>query len=225
MTTLKASGNTWTLPAAGNLALVGDESMPRGHIWGLTMSNAADAVNDITVAVGEARNEDDTEDMTLAGAITKQLDAAWAVGTAAGGLNTGAKANDTWYEVHLIKRTDPGVVDVMFTTTANRATLPTSYDKQRRIGWIRNNGVPTILAFTQVEEYVTLTTQRNDVDATSTASAAAVTLTAPPNSVARFRAATTCTTSTNTTTSLVLSEIVEGNVTPPDTTGLTSVSP
>src|SRR3990167_648532 len=223
MTTLKASGNTWTLPAAGNLALVGDESMPRGHIWGLTMSNAADAVNDITVAVGEARNEDDTEDMTLAGAITKQLDAAWAVGTAAGGLNTGTKTNDTWYEVHLIKRTDPGVVDVMFTTTANRATLPTSYDKQRRIGWIRNNGVPTILAFTQIDEYFTLTTQRNDAEFTATATAAAIALTVPPNSIARFRAGATSTTSVNTTNATVFSEIVEGDVTPTETTGIASL--
>src|SRR3990167_7106216 len=198
-------------------------SMPRGHIWGLTMSNAADTDNDITIAAGEARSEDGDTDITLASAITKRMDAVCAVGDAQGGLNTGTEAASTWYEVHLIKRTDTNVVDVMFTTTANRATLPTSYDKQRRIGWIRNNGVPTILAFTQVEEYITLTTQRNDVDATSTASAAAVTLTAPPNSVARFRAGATSTTSVNTTNATVFSEIVEGDVTPTETTGIASL--
>ena len=140
------------------------------------MSNAVDTVNDITVAAGEGRDETNTEDMILAAALTKQLDAAWAVGTAAGGLNTGVVAGNTWYEVHLIKRTDTSVVDVMFTTTANRATLPTSYTKSRRIGWIRRNGT-TILQFTQVSDYITLTTQLNDASFTATATAAAITLT------------------------------------------------
>ena len=196
---------------------------PRGHIWGLTMSNAADTVNDITVAVGEACSEDGAGNMVLASAITKQLDAGWAVGTNAGGLNTGAKADSTWYEVHLIKRVDTGVVDVMFTTTANRATLPTNYTLQRRIGWIRNNATPTILQFTQVDDHFTLTTQINDVDGTATATAAAVTLTVPPNAIARFRASAVSSTSANSAWGIVFSEIVEGNVTPAGTTGILSL--
>lgn len=201
----------------------GDESMPRGHIWGLTLSNAADTVNDITIADGEARSEDDAEDLVLAAAITKQTDVAWAVGTAAGGLNTGAKAANTWYEVHLIKRTDTGVVDVMFTTTANRATLPANYTKSRRIGWVRSNGGAANLQFTQVDDYFTLTTTVNDATFTATATAAAIALTAPPNSIARFRGCTESTTAVNTTNATVFSEIVEGDKTPTETTGLASI--
>ena len=208
---------------SGDLTVSGTSSMPRGHIWGLTMSNAADADHDITVAVGEARSEADDDDVVLAGSITKQIDAGWSVGTGAGGLNTGAVANTTWYEVHLIKRSDTGVVDVMFTTTANRATLPANYDRQRRIGWVRSNGSANLLAFTQVDEYITLTTQINDVGATATATATAVTLTAPPNSIARFRAGTTSSTAVNTTNATVFSEIVEGDVTPTETTGIVSI--
>jgi hypothetical protein len=38
--------------------------MPRGHIWGLTLSNnATDAVNDIDIAVGEARDSTNVADM------------------------------------------------------------------------------------------------------------------------------------------------------------------
>lgn len=196
---------------------------PRGHLWGLEMSNAADAANDITVANGVATDENGEVSILLTSAITKQLDAAWAVGTNAGGLNTGAKAANTWYEVHLIQRQDTGVVDVMFTTTANRATLPANYTHQRRIGWIRTDATPSIRAFTQKGDYFTLTTQINDVSATATTSAAAVTLTAPPNSIARFRATTTSTTSVNTTNITVFSEIVEGNVTPDDTAGIGSI--
>lgn len=210
--------NTYVVPDT-----IKDWCAPKGYLWGLTLSNAADTVNDITVAAGEAKDESHTGVMVLAAAITKQLDAAWAVGTNAGGLNTGVKANDTWYEVHLIKRVDTGVVDVMFTTTANRATLPANYTLQRRIGWIRNNGTPTILQFTQVDDHFTLTTQRNDAAFTATTTATAVTLTVPPNSIARFRATTTSSTAVNTTNITVFSEIVEGNVAPDDTTGIGSI--
>jgi hypothetical protein len=200
---------------------------PRGYIFGLKLSNnGTDALNDIDVASGEAQAESHDEVMTLSSPITKRLDASWAVGNNQGGLNTGAEAANTWYEVHLIKRTDTGVVDVMFTTTANRTTLPTNYDKQRRIGWIRNDGSSNILAFTQVEDRFTLTTQINDVAATVTATATAVTLTVPPSTIARFRAAmANGTGGTNLNDqSIVFSEIVEGNVTPTITTGIASLS-
>jgi hypothetical protein len=197
---------------------------PRGHLWGLTLANAADTANDITVAAGEAKDEANTGLIVLASAITKQLDAGWAVGTNAGGLNTGAEANSTWYEVHLIKRTDTGVVDVMFTTTANRTTLPANYTMQRRIGWIRNDGSGNILQFTQVDDSVTLTTQIADVNNASVATvAAAVTLTTPPNSIARFRASAVSNASVNAAWCIVFSEIVEGNVTPAGTTGIASL--
>lgn len=199
-----------------------DYVVPRGHIWGLTLANAADTANDITVAAGEAKDEANTVNMVLAAAITKRIDAGWAVGTGQGGLNTGAVADNTWYEVHLIERVDTGVVDVMFTTTANRATLPANYTSQRRIGWVRR-GSATLLQFTQVEDYFTLTTQVNDVATTKTATAAAVALTAPPNSIARFRATVDMSTSVNANSVIVFSEIVEGNVTPALATGIGSL--
>ena len=159
-----------------------------GHLFGLTMSNAADTVNDITVAAGEASEESGSGVMVLPSAITKQLDAAWAVGTNAGGMNTGSIVNNTWYEVHLIKRVDTEVVDVMFTTTANRATLPASYTLQRRIGWIRRNGT-TILQFSHTRDRITLVTPINDISATSAASESLRTMTVPPSTLGRFRAA------------------------------------
>jgi hypothetical protein len=207
------------------LAITGTvlSSVLQGHIFGLTMSNAADTANDITVAAGEATSESGTDLIVLAAPITKQLDAAWAVGTNAGGINTGAEANSTWYEVHLIKRPDTGVVDVMFTTTANRATLPTSYTLQRRIGWIRNDGAGAILQFTQVDDHFTLTTQINDQSITATATAAAVTVTVPPSCIGRFRISSDSNTDNAVNQVTVFSEIVEGNVTPSDATGIASI--
>lgn len=200
-----------------------------GHIYGLGLSNAGgDTVNDITIAAGSVRSDDNTTNITLAAPITKQIDAIWAVGTNAGGMNTGAVANSTWYEVMIGIRPDTSVVDVWFTTTANRLTFPNvAYTKKRRIGWVRR-GVATNLQFIQIDDYFTLITQVNDVSTVTTATAAAVTLTAPPDSIVRFRA--NLNGMTNNVTPLVsdkittvFSEIVEGNVTPAASTGIASL--
>jgi len=217
------AAGTRTLFAAFVASKMHDIAASKGHIWDLTMSNAADTVNDITVQAGEAADEGGEVVMILAAPITKQLDANWVVGDAQGGLNTGAKANSTWYEVHLIYRQDTGVVDVMFTTTANRATLPAGYTHQRRIGWIRNNAAPTILQFIQIGDYFTLVTPINDVAATKTLTATAVALTVPPNSIARFRASADGNTSVNANSAVLFKEAVETGANPALAAGVASL--
>jgi hypothetical protein len=64
-------------------------ALPTNHLSGLALSNAADTEHDLTIAVGKARDATDAVDMTLASALTKQGDAEWAVGTAAGGFAAG----------------------------------------------------------------------------------------------------------------------------------------
>lgn len=109
----------------------------KGHINGLTLSNnATDATNDIDIAAGEAAStETDPVLMVLASGLTKRLDAAWAVGTGNGGLDTGSIA-DTTYHVWLIQRSDTGVVDVLFSASASSPTMPTNYDRKVCIGSI-----------------------------------------------------------------------------------------
>lgn len=126
---------------------------PAGHLFGLTLSNnGADATNDIDIAIGECVSDDataaDRVRMALTSAITKRLDATWAVGTAQGGLDTGAIANTT-YHLWVIARVDTGVVDVLFSTSATSPTMPTSYTKKRRIGSILRESA-AIVAFSQV---------------------------------------------------------------------------
>jgi hypothetical protein len=123
-----------------------------GHIFGLTLSNnAGDATNDIDIAIGEAVSGDTTFTtrvvMALTTALTKQLDAAWAVGTNAGMLDSGAIANGT-YHIWLIMRSDTGVVDILASTSATAPTMPTNYDKKRRIGAILRESA-AIVSFTQ----------------------------------------------------------------------------
>lgn len=142
---------------------------PAGYLWGLTMTNGTDATNDIDIAVGECASNDATSTdrvrMALTSALTKQLDAAWAVGSAAGGLDTGAIANTT-YHVYIIQRPDTGVVDALFSTSASAPTMPTNYTKKRRIGSILREG-GAIVGFIQDGNRFARKVATLDVDATN----------------------------------------------------------
>jgi hypothetical protein len=120
-----------------------------GMLFGLTLANnALDAVNDIDIAAGSTASDSAVPTLiTLASGITKRLDAAWAVGSGNGGLDTGSIANTT-YHVWLIQRSDTGVVDALFSTSATSPTMPTNYDRKRRIGSILREAA-AIVAFTQ----------------------------------------------------------------------------
>jgi hypothetical protein len=170
--TFGASANpAWaTLPSA--------TGWPAGHIHGLTLSNnVADATNDIDITAGEARSSANDHDISLASGLTKRLDAAWAVGTNQGGLDTGAIANAT-YHVWLIKRSDTSVVDVLFSLSATAPTMPTNYDYKRRIGSIVRTG-GAIKAFYQTGDKFMWTVPVYDLSSGTATSATAVTLTIP----------------------------------------------
>ena len=118
-----------------------------GVLWGNTLSNnGSDATNDIDVTAGYCADSTNAVFMTC-GALTKRLDANWAVGTNQGGLDTGSIADGT-YHVFRIMRLDTGVVDLLFSTSATAPTMPANYGYKRRIGSIiRASGA--ILAFIQ----------------------------------------------------------------------------
>lgn len=125
--------------------------VPRGSIQGLIYSNnVSDATNDIDIAVGGAMDSTNARHLVLAAATTKRLDAAWAVGTGQGGLDTGSIA-DTDYYIWLIERSDTGVVDVLFSTSATAPTMPASYSYKRLIGWFKRAS-STIVPFKTYEE-------------------------------------------------------------------------
>jgi len=83
-----------------------------------------------------ASADDNSSYLRLTAAITKRLDASWTVGTGNGGLDTGTKTAGVLYHVWLIKRSDTGVVDALFSTSATAPTMPSGYDKKRWLGWI-----------------------------------------------------------------------------------------
>lgn len=109
----------------------------QNYMTGLGMTWASTTT--FTVAAGVATDSTNVIAMTLGSALTKST-SAWAVGTGNGGLDTGAIAATTWYHVYLIRRSDTGVVDVLFSTSASAPTMPTNYGQKRRIGSVLTNG-------------------------------------------------------------------------------------
>jgi hypothetical protein len=90
--------------------------------------------------------------MQLAASMAKTT-SAWAAGTAAGGLDTGAIAASTWYHWFLIFNPTTLAVDVVFSATATPAsgptTLPSGFTLFRRIGAMKTNGSSQWASFTQ----------------------------------------------------------------------------
>lgn len=120
-----------------------------GVINGLTYgNNASDATNDIDIAAGGCMDATGAYWLQIS-AITKRLDASWAVGTNQGGLDTGSIA-DTGYFIWAIARSDTGVTDVLFSTSATAPTMPANYDYKRLFGWFRRAS-SAIVAFKTYE--------------------------------------------------------------------------
>lgn len=161
--------------------------IPRLAIQGLTYANnGTDATNDIDIAVGGAMDGTSARMMVLGSALTKRLDANWAVGTNQGGLDTGS-ASDTDYYIWLINRSDTDVTDVLFSTSATSPTMPTNYNYKRLIGWFRRAS-STIVPFKTYETsggglefaWVTIAT---DVTETIGASRSTVSLARVPSGI------------------------------------------
>jgi hypothetical protein len=110
--------------------------LPSNYLTGFTISNAADTVNDITITAGKCKDSTDAVDIVLGSALTKQLDAAWAAGTNAGGRDTGA-ISDAWWHVFVIMNPTTGVVDALLSLSLTSPTLPSGFTFKRRIGTIQ----------------------------------------------------------------------------------------
>jgi hypothetical protein len=121
----------------------------KGWISGLTYSNnGSDPTNDIDIAAGSCMDATSAKQITLA-ALTKRLDAAWAVGTNQGGLDTGSIGNSDYY-IWAILRSDTGVTDILFSLSSTAPTMPANYDYKRLIGWFKRVSA-AIVAFKTYE--------------------------------------------------------------------------
>lgn len=164
--------------STGAVTTTTNPSLFPGYLSGLELSTAGSSAT-FGIAVGGANDTTNATLMALTSAYTKTT-SAWALGTAAGALDTGTIANNTWYHVYLIARSDTGVVDVLVSTSASAPTMPASYDRKRRIGSMRTNGSAQWTQFTQVGDRFFWTTAVIDANAaTMSTSRVLVTLTTP----------------------------------------------
>jgi hypothetical protein len=142
---------------AAKKVLLDNLPLPRSYLAGLAIANnAGDATNDIDIAVGACRSLADTDNILLASALTKQLDAAWAVGTNQGMRATGAAIANGTYHIFAIKRPDTGVVDIAADTSVTGANIAANtnaaYTEVRRIASILREG-GAIVGFVQDGDY------------------------------------------------------------------------
>lgn len=175
-TTCSALPNNLTNGATANASqvmanftyLLGCINGLRGYLGGLTMSN--DETNPNTVidtAAGVADSDDVAATMMSLSAFVKNANAAWAVGSGNGCLDSGsALAASTWYHLFVIARTDTGIVDELCSTSATSPTLPAGYSKKRRIGSFKTDGSTHILGFSQVGDKFMWATPVQDVNLT-----------------------------------------------------------
>lgn len=142
------------------------ERLPTAYIGGLTTSNSAtDAVNDIDVAPGRARDSTDTADIVLTAAMTKRLDATWAEGTGNGGRDTGSISDSLW-AVWAIYNPTTKASDVIFSLSFTAPTLPADWTKYRLIGAFKRAS-SAIVSFKQVGDIFDYAAASQDVDQTN----------------------------------------------------------
>jgi hypothetical protein len=145
--TTSAAGIVELATLAETLAYTDDERavtpstlpLPTGYLYGLTLANGTDATNDINIAAGSARDASDSYNFLLGSTYVKQIDAAWALGSAAGGLDTGSVGNSR-YAIWGIGRSDTRVCDVLFSTSFSSPTMPANYDFKVLIGEFTRTG-------------------------------------------------------------------------------------
>jgi hypothetical protein len=144
------------------------------YLGGLTLSNdTTTPATVLNIATGNATSDDNTTSMTLATAgFKKNCNAAWAVGSGNGALDSGsAFVAGSWYHVFLIERVDTYVVDVLISASATSPILPANYTKKRRIWTISIDATPKIVPFVQLGDeclWVTPISNYNNVSWSAT---------------------------------------------------------
>tara|TARA_Y100000310_G_scaffold225116_1_gene227125 strand:- start:3551 stop:4633 length:1083 start_codon:yes stop_codon:yes gene_type:complete len=141
---LEITGKTYWYESPSESLLVA--GMPLGYVYGFQPKHDTDTAHDILIGVGECREEGDTVSMAHTTAMTKQIDAAFAEGDDAGGMDTGTVANSTLYAIYAIGGSGK-TTDFVFSTELNEATgptPPTGFTYWRLITYVLTDGSANI---------------------------------------------------------------------------------
>ena len=164
---------TLTAPdASGTIAL---QSVLRGYIGGLTLSNDAVTPNSkLDVSTGVAMDDTNTTMLSLASGVIN------CGTTGANGLDTGSLAISTWYHTFAIG-TPGAATTALLASTSLSPSMPATYTLKRRIGSFLTDGSAHIIPFVQSGDMFLWSTARLDFN--STGGSGAVTLASVPTGV------------------------------------------
>jgi hypothetical protein len=116
-------------------------------------NNGTDSDHDIDFAAGNFQF-DDGSGQAVASALTKQIDAVWAEGDAAGGLDTGSVAADTTYHMFAIWNPTTETADFLFSASYVSPTLPSGYTKKDWVMAVITDGSSNIRDFKQDGRFI-----------------------------------------------------------------------
>jgi hypothetical protein len=118
----------------------------RGYISGFILTWISGT--SINVGSGTATDSANAVSINNNGVLTKTT-AAWAVGNAAGGIDTGTFAASRTYFWFVIRNPTSGIVDALFSLSPTAPTLPSGYTQFRRIGALLTDTTPGWVNFMQ----------------------------------------------------------------------------
>jgi hypothetical protein len=107
----------------------------------ITISNNATNPNtQMDIGAGNV-DYDNGSGQLVCQAITKTLQSsgAWTAGTNQNGLDTGARANSTWYYIFQIVKNSDNTSDILYSLSRTAPTVPSGYTLVAWIGRIRTN--------------------------------------------------------------------------------------
>lgn len=143
-------------------SLITAAAAPRNYIDGMILSKAADALHDISVAAGSARDPQNTVTLTNAAAYVKQIDAVWAQGTNLGGMAAALHPVQAgiWYHFFGLTTIDGTGFGAGFDTSLTAANLmadanviAAGFNRYRRFGSVLTDGSADIVPFYQNGDY------------------------------------------------------------------------
>lgn len=135
------NGTTWI--SFGNIQV----STLANYKGGLTLTNDPTTPNTIIdIASGSANDDTNSVSMSQATNYTKTT-GAWTLGTGNGCLDSGSVANNTWYAVYLVERSDGTASDILCSASVAGPLLPSGYSYKRYLESFKTDGSAHVVAF------------------------------------------------------------------------------
>jgi hypothetical protein len=163
----------------------------KGYIYGLSCSSVGGSAQ-FSVTAGEAMSSNGADLISVLTSYAKVATASWTVGSGGGALDSGTLTAGTWYYIHVIKRPDTSVTDFAISTSIVAPTtggsIPSAYTLSQCIGAFKAVTGPLVEGFSQVYSKFYHKVGFQDYSTTIGTSRSPLTLSAPPNSIAIFRA-------------------------------------